>query len=234
MENILTKAQCLKKIKELGIYEKAHFTMKMVDLRQIIQDKLEKDAPPKKVVIEEPVFDDLESEEEFNKLTKHQQSKVKKDKIQKDFESRPPIVYTKPVIVYSDVPQHRPPSKHQLKVQHAKKIEEEQQKEIQAPPKAKVSKLQKILKPKIDYKKAIQTLIKKLNDDIIELLHDFDTEKLTDDDKELIDVEYQKILDNAYSMLEKELEEIEDENYIKLIERKIKILDDRVQLFLQD
>ena len=57
---------------------------------------------------------------------------------------------------------------------------------------------------------------------------------LSDTDKTIIDVEYQKILDNAYSVLEKELEEVEDENYIKLIERKIKIIDDRVQLFLED
>ena len=52
--------------------------------------------------------------------------------------------------------------------------------------------------------------------------------------KTIIDNEYQKILDSAYSVLEKELEEVEDENYIKLIERKIKIIDDRVQLFLED
>jgi exonuclease VII large subunit len=237
METIITKASALKKIKDLGIYEKKHFSMKMVDLRQIIQDKLDLDSPPpppKKVLIEEPVFENEEVKDEYEKLTKHQKTKVKKEKIVKELLAKPLYEYNKPVIIVEDNYTGKPPSKHQLKIQMQKKLEEQKLEEIKLVPKEKGYKLQKIIKPKIDYKKAIQSVIKKLNDDIIELLHDFDTEKLSDTDKTIIDVEYQKILDSAYSVLEKELEEVEDENYIKLIERKIKIIDDRVQLFLED
>jgi len=241
MENVNTKAQCLKKLKELGIYEKAFFSMKMVDLHKIIQEKLDANSPPKKVTINEPIFEDEKPEEEpeeeteeDKKLTKHQKNKNKKDKIVKQLLAKPVFEYKKQIVIEPDNYTGKPLSKHQLRIQQTKKLEEQEEQEILTP-KVKVNKLQKIQKClKIDYKKSIQTIIKKLNDDIMELLKDFDTEKLSRHDKEIIDIEYQKILDSAYESLEAELEEVNDDNYIALIQRKIKIIDEKVQLFLED
>jgi hypothetical protein len=239
MENVNTKAQCLKKLKELGIYEKAFFSMKMVDLHKIIQEKLDKDAPPKKITINEPIFEEeplpeeKETEEDKN-LTKHQKNKIKKEKVVKKLLAKPVFEYKKQIVIEPDNYTGKPLSKHQLRIQQTKKLEEEQEQEILTP-KVKVNKLQKIIKQKIDYKKAIQSLMKKLNDDIIELLKDFDNEKnLSVSDKEMIDIEYKKILDEAYIELEKQLEEVDDDNYIALIQRKIKIIDDKVNEFLED
>jgi len=241
MENINTKALCLKKLKELGIYEKAFFSMKMVDLHKIIQEKLDANSPPKKVTINEPIFEEEKPEEEpeeeteeDKKLTKHQKNKIKKEKVVKQLLAKPVFEYKKQIVIEPDNYTGKPLSKHQLRIQNTKKLEEEQEQEILTP-KVKVNKLQKIIKQKIDYKKAIQSLMKKLNDDIIELLKDFDNEKnLSVSDKEMIDIEYKKILDEAYIELEKQLEEVDDNNYIALIQRKIKIIDDRVNEFLED
>jgi hypothetical protein len=235
MENVNTKAQCLKKLKELGIYEKAFFSMKMIDLHKIIQDKLDLNSPPKKVTIVEPIFEDEvdiadEETEEDKKLTKHQKLKIKKEKVVKELLAKPVFEYKKPIVEPPDNYTGKPLSKHQLRIQAL----QEQEQEILTS-KVKVNKLQKIQKClKIDYKKSIQTIIKKLNDDIMELLKDFDTEKLSRHDKEIIDIEYQKILNSAYESLEAELEEVNDDNYIALIQRKIKIIDEKVQLFLED
>jgi len=158
-----------------------------------------------RVVIKEPIFEDEEEEKEEPEPEKVKEVEViQKVKVEK-------------------------PKKNILKTVEAILPQVIKQKKVEPTPK-----LKRVLFKDDEYKKQIQKIMKDLDIDITDLLKDFDDEdNLTEDDSNTIKNEYNEILDKAYDSIEIILEkQPSDLNYHKIIERKIKLIDEKVKAFL--
>ena len=258
----ITKASLLKQPKQLDRYKKEHFTLTTAKLIEILRDIQEErthivepifeDEPeeeeyvksvktvkvklPKPVEIE-PVVEYEEVEEEIKavkpvkkRLPKTEEVKAeeyvkgKKEKFVKSNKvlEEPEVIQEKEI-----EPEYVVPNKQKFK------------KELiisKAVAKVKEPILKRVLFTTDEYKKEIQKIMKDLKIDVDELLHDFDNEEtLTIDDADVIKSEYNNILDKAYNHIEDILaKNPTDLNYHKILERKIKLIDDKVKAFLLD
>jgi len=196
----LTKAQCLKRLKELNSYEKKYFVMTLADLRPILADLEGKEKvindEKRRVQILEPVFE--VEEEPYVKQTIYPKKKIAK--VIEEVKKEPEVV-----------------------VEKQKKLN-------------KINKITKIVKVDDSYKKEVQTILKEFNDDVMDILTDFDDEiELSGENIETIRNEYDKYLTAVYDKIEEILEDKdEDLIYLKTIERKIKMVDTKVDKFLED
>ena len=97
-------------------------------------------------------------------------------------------------------------------------------------------KAQKPKKAADEYKKQIQEIVTNLKIDIDDLLNEFDNEEmLTEDDADIIKEEYDDVLKIAYDSIEHILKKFPtDLLYYKIIERKIELIDDKVNRFLRN
>jgi hypothetical protein len=258
----ITKASLLKQIKNLDRYKKEYFSYTVVKLQEVLkeiqeekthiiepvfEDESEEEVyvkPVKTVKIKmqkpveiEPVVK-YEEVEEFVKPVKPIKKKapkseevkqkeyvkgkkekfVKKEKVEEELEVEPE---KEPEIEYV-VPNKQKFKKNLIISKAVAKVKEPI--------------LKRVLFTTDEYKKDIQKIMKDLKVDIDELLHDFDNEEnLTQDDADIIKKEYNTILDKAYNSIEEILERYPtDLNYHKIIERKIKLIDDKVKAFLLD
>ena len=258
----ITKASLLKQIKNLDRYKKEYFSYTVAKLTEVLREiqeerthivepifedeeeeeeyvkpvKTVKIKMPKPVEIE-PVVKYEVVEEEIKpvkpvkkRLPKTEEVKaeeyVKANKVKFVKADKVPEVPEVVQEVESE-PEYVQPNKQKFK------------KELiisKAVAKVKEPILKRVLFTTDEYKKQIQKIIKDLKVDVDELLHDFDGEEtLTVDDSDIIKKEYNEILDKAYNHIEEILEKNPtDLNYHKLIERKIKLIDDKVKAFLLD
>jgi hypothetical protein len=97
--------------------------------------------------------------------------------------------------------------------------------------------IQKIVKPaqKIgDYRKLINSILKNFGEEVYDLLIHFDDGDLTDVDEEILRTEFNKLYDTVSEEIEKILDEfnVEDKNFIALIEKKIKLQIRQYELFV--
>jgi hypothetical protein len=97
--------------------------------------------------------------------------------------------------------------------------------------------IQKIVKPaqKIgDYRKLINFLLKTFGEEVYDLFIHFDDGDLTDVDEEILRTEFNKLYDTVSDEIEKILDEfnVEDKNFIALIEKKIKLQIRQYELFV--
>lgn len=258
----ITKASLLKQLKQLDRYKKEYFSYTVVKLQEVLREiqeerthivepvfedeepeeeyvkpiKTVKVKLPKTVEIE-PVVEYEEIEEEIKpvkpvkkKLPKKEDMKekeyvkeekkkfAKKEKVQEEPEPEPEV---------EPEPEYVVPNKQKFK------------KELiisKALPLKKVPILKRVLISPDEHKKDIQKIMKDLKVDVDELLNDFDNEEtLTEDDADIIKREYNDILDKAYNNIEEILEKHPtDLNYHKILERKIKLIDDKLKAFLLD
>ena len=258
----ITKASLLKQIKQLDRYKKEYFSYTVAKLQEVLKEiqdervhimepvfedeseeevyvkpiktykkKQEKEEevkyvePVKKVIQEDqkPVkpYKKKQVKTEEAKVTEYVKEEKKKfNKIIAETEPEPEVVQeTEPE------PEYVVPNKQKFK------------KDLiiskQAPPK-KVPILKRVLISPDEYKKDIQKILRDLKVDLDDLLNDFDGEEnLTDEDSDIIKNEYNNMLEKAYDSIESILEKYpSDLNYHKILERKIKLIDDKVHKFL--
>lgn len=259
----ITKASLLKQLKQLDRYKKEYFSFTVAKLTEVLREiqnerthivepvfededqeeevyvkpvKTVKIKMPKPVEIE-PIIEYDEVEEEIKpvkpvkkRLPKPVEVKEKefvKGKKEKFIKKDKVEIEQEPEKEIEQEPEYIQPNKQKFK------------KELiisKAVAKVKVPILKRVLISSDEHKKDIQKIMKDLKVDIDELLHDFDNEEnLTEDDADIIKKEYNEILDRAYNNIEDILAKYPtDLNYHKIIERKIKLIDDKVKAFLLD
>jgi hypothetical protein len=258
----ITKASLLKQLKQLDRYKKEYFSFTVAKLTEVLREiqnerthivepifedeeeeeeyvkpiKTVKIKMPKPVEIE-PVVEHDEVDEEIKpvkpvkkkapkpvEVKEKEYVRVKKEKFVKADK-----VPEEPEVVQENEiePEYVQPNKQKFK----KNL-------IISKEVAKVKEpiLKRVLLNTDEHKKHIQTIMKDLKVDVHELLNDFDNEEnLTEDDADVIKKEYNEILDKAYNNIEDILAKYPtDLNYHKIIERKIKLIDDKVKAFLLD
>jgi len=96
--------------------------------------------------------------------------------------------------------------------------------------------LKRVTTVKSDDKKSVLNLIKSLSTVTLELLQDFDDyDEISDDDSQYINTQFDALLDKTYDKIDEILEKNEfDKPFIGLIEKKIKIIIDQKNKFLQN
>jgi hypothetical protein len=258
----ITKASLLKQLKQLDRYKKEYFSFtvaKLTDvLRQIQEERTHIVEPVFEDEPEEEVY--VKPVKIFKKkLPKHAEIEhvVEHNEVEEEIKPVKPVKKKAPKPV--EVKEKEFVKGEKEKFVKKEKVPEEPEvvQEVESEPEyvqpnkqkfkknliiskavAKVKEpiLKRVLFTTDEYKKQIQKIIKDLKVDVDELLHDFDGEEtLTVDDSDIIKKEYNEILDKAYNSIEEILEKNPtDLNYHKLIERKIKLVDDKVKAFLLD
>ena len=258
----ITKASLLKQLKQLDRYKKEYFSYTVAKLQEVLKEiqdervhimepvfedeseeeeyvkpvKTVKKKLPKPVEIE-PVVKYEEQEEEIKPVKPVKKRLPKTEEVtEKEF-----VKGKKEKFIKADKVPEEPEvvQENEIEPEYVQPNKQRFKKELiisKALPPKKVPILKRVLISPDEHKKDIQKIMKDLKIDIDELLHDFDNEEnLTEDDANVIKSEYNTILDKAYNNIEDILAKYPtDLNYHKIIERKIKLIDDKVKAFLLD
>jgi hypothetical protein len=232
--------EVLKQIQE----EKTHIIEPIFESEEEEEKEYQKPIKTVKVKLPKPIETEYVSEkeeeqEEFVKPIKP--VKVKKEKKEIQYEVKEEQKGKKEKFIKADKRQEEPEEEKETEPEpeYIQPNKQKFKKELiisKPVAKVKVPILKRVLFSPDEYKKDIQKIMKDLKLDIDDLLHDFDTvENLTEDDANIIKTEYGDILEKAYDNIESILEKFPtDLNYHKIIERKIKLIDDKVKNFLLD
>ena len=258
----ITKASLLKQIKQLDRYKKEYFSYTVAKLQEVLKEiqdervhimepvfedeseeevyvkpiktykkKQEKEEEVKYV---EPVKKVIQEDQKPVKPYKKKQVKTEEAKVaeyvkeeKKKFNKIIAEPEPEPEVVQETEPEP------EYVVPNKQKFKKDLIISKQAPPK-KVPILKRVLISPDEHKKDIQKILRDLKVDLDDLLNDFDGEEnLTDEDSDIIKNEYNNMLEKAYDSIESILEKYpSDLNYHKILERKIKLIDDKVHKFL--
>ena len=260
----ITKASLLKQIKNLDRYKKEYFSYTVAKLQEVLKEiqdervhimepvfedeseeevyvkpiktykkKQEKEEEVKYV---EPVKKVIQEDKKPIKPYKKKQVKIEEAKVA-EYVKEEKKKFNKIIAEPEPEPEvvQEPEPEPEYVVPNKQKFKKDLIISKALPPK-KVPILKRVLISPDEHKKDIQKIVKDLKVDVDELLNDFDNEEnLTEDDVNIIKKEYNDILDIAYNHIEEILEKHPtDLNYHKIIERKIKLIDDKVKAFLLD
>ena len=258
----ITKASLLKQLKQLDRYKKEYFSYTVAKLTEVLKEiqdervhimepvfedeseeevyvkpiktykkKQEKEEEVKYV---EPVKKVMQEDQKPIKPYKKKQVKTEEAKVS-EYVKEEKKKFNKIIAEPEPEPEvvQEPEPEPEYVVPNKQKFKKDLIISKQAPPK-KVPILKRVLISPDEYKKDIQKILRDLKVDIDDLLNDFDNEEnLTDEDSDVIKNEYNNILEKAYVSIENILEKYpSDLNYHKILERKIKLIDDKVHKFL--